>query len=552
MTSHREHMRRCIALARRAEGKTAPNPMVGAVILRDGEVVAEGWHEGPGLAHAEVDALRRLQGSARGTTVIVNLEPCCHHGRTPPCSNALIEAGVARVVVGMVDPNPLVSGKGVRQLREAGIEVVLGVEEARCWQLNRAFVERVQASVDSGELDPDGFTPGSFSPDGDAATRFVILSAPRTGSNYLCSLLDSHPQILCHHELFNVDGIRYALSQRDAEFELGTMAERDADPVGFVHRAWGRHRGARAVGFKLARRHPEFVFRDVLADPGVRKIVLRRRNRLKTFVSELIARKEQRWTHYGARPSELPSLAVEVDVEDLRAFADQQDAFYRRITQTLQARGQGWIEVAYEELFLPETLARVLAALGFDAQDLAGLRGMTPKRNSDDLRATVANYDELARALAGSEFADELHERSAWLGRGLGAPRRLRMELFVGDLDASIDFYVRALGFEVRRRDAGGYTELHSHSITLGLQRLDALPTGHHLRRAGDSAPVGVGIEIVLEVDNLEHSFAQLASAGHPVFEAPQARPWGARDFRVVDPDGYYIRVTEPACAKIH
>lgn len=551
MEPYRHNMRRCIALARRAYGQTAPNPMVGALIVRDGEIVAEGWHQGPGLAHAEVDALRRLDGAAQGATVVINLEPCCHHGRTPPCTDALIEAGVDRVVIGMVDPNPQVSGKGVRRLREAGIEVVLGVEEALCWQLNREFVARVQAAVDAGEFDPDGFSPGTFVTTSPGPTRFVIISAPRVGSNYLCSLLDSHPDILCHHELFNIDGIRYALSRRDTAFSLGTPRARDVDPVGFVHRAWRTHGGARAVGFKLARRHPEFVFRDVLADPGVRKIVLRRRNRLKTFVSELVARKERRWTHYGVKPGELAEIRVEVEVEALHAYVEQQEAFYERVTRALAAHGQEAVEVVYEELFLPATQAKILAKLGFRDTDIEGLRGATPKRNADALRASIGNYDQLAARLAGTRFAAELSAITPWHGPGRAAPQRLRLELFVTDVEASCDFYVHALGMEIVARSQSGYTTLRAHDVTLGLQRLDALPADHHLRRAGDAAPVGIGVELVLEVENLDHSFARIASAGFPIFEMPQVRPWGARDFRIVDPDGYYIRLTEVAKARI-
>ena len=134
-------MLRCIELARKAEGNTAPNPMVGAVILgNDGALLAEGWHEGPGQSHAELAALDLLGGSAHGATMVVNLEPCCHVVRTPPCTDAILKAGLERVVVGMIDPNPLVAGQGVDILREAGVEVVLGVEEQACRQLNHAFV----------------------------------------------------------------------------------------------------------------------------------------------------------------------------------------------------------------------------------------------------------------------------------------------------------------------------------------------------------------------------------------------------------------------------
>lgn len=139
-----EFMRRCIELARNAQGKTAPNPMVGAVIVKDGEILAEGWHEGPGLAHAELDALRKLGGSAPGATMYVNLEPCCHFGRTPPCTDAVLKSGVRRVVAGMIDPNPVVNGRGVEILKNAGIEVSVGVEEDACKSLNREFIALVK------------------------------------------------------------------------------------------------------------------------------------------------------------------------------------------------------------------------------------------------------------------------------------------------------------------------------------------------------------------------------------------------------------------------
>lgn len=136
-------MRRCLELAQQARGHTAPNPMVGAVVVREGEIVGEGFHPKAGEPHAEVFALRAAGDRAYGSTVYVNLEPCNHYGRTPPCSEALVRAKVARVVVGMVDPNPQVAGGGIARLREAGIEVTVGVEEAACQRLNEAFVHRI-------------------------------------------------------------------------------------------------------------------------------------------------------------------------------------------------------------------------------------------------------------------------------------------------------------------------------------------------------------------------------------------------------------------------
>lgn len=143
LDGNRQMMQRCLQLARRALGRTSPNPLVGAIIVRDGEVVGEGFHPQAGAPHAEIFALREAGERAAGATAYVNLEPCNHYGRTPPCTEALIAAGVKKVVVGAIDVNPLVAGKGIARLREAGLEVVVGVEEEACRQLNEAFSHRV-------------------------------------------------------------------------------------------------------------------------------------------------------------------------------------------------------------------------------------------------------------------------------------------------------------------------------------------------------------------------------------------------------------------------
>ena len=132
-------MQRALDLAAKALGRTSPNPAVGAVIVRGGRVIGEGFHRRAGLPHAEVEALQRVNGTARGATLYVNLEPCAHHGRTPPCAEALIAAGLKRVVVGIVDPNPLVRGRGLRRLRQAGIAVTTGILREECERLNEDF-----------------------------------------------------------------------------------------------------------------------------------------------------------------------------------------------------------------------------------------------------------------------------------------------------------------------------------------------------------------------------------------------------------------------------
>ncbi|MCP9891884.1 bifunctional diaminohydroxyphosphoribosylaminopyrimidine deaminase/5-amino-6-(5-phosphoribosylamino)uracil reductase RibD [Cyanobium sp. Aljojuca 7D2] len=146
-------MQRALQLAALGTGRTSPNPLVGAVVLdANGALVGEGYHARAGDAHAEVGALRQAGERARGGTLVVTLEPCCHHGRTPPCSAAVIAAGIARVVVAMTDPNPLVAGGGLAELRAAGIAVITGVAETEARALNRAFCHRVATGRPLGVL----------------------------------------------------------------------------------------------------------------------------------------------------------------------------------------------------------------------------------------------------------------------------------------------------------------------------------------------------------------------------------------------------------------
>lgn len=132
------HLRRTLTLAKKAQGRTSPNPMVGAVVVKDGVVIGEGFHPKAGEPHAEIFALRAA-GNAAGATVYVSLEPCSHYGRTPPCADALIRAGVRRVVFASPDPNPMVAGRGVEKLRQAGIDVEFGALSEEEQRLNEAY-----------------------------------------------------------------------------------------------------------------------------------------------------------------------------------------------------------------------------------------------------------------------------------------------------------------------------------------------------------------------------------------------------------------------------
>lgn len=140
---HEAFMKRTFELARKGWGRTNPNPLVGAVIVKNGEVVAEGCHEVLGCAHAEVAAFNNATGDVSGGTLYVNLEPCSHFGRTPPCTAAIIKAGIGKVVVAMEDPNPKVCGRGIKMLMESGIEVTVGVLEHEARKLNEIFVKYI-------------------------------------------------------------------------------------------------------------------------------------------------------------------------------------------------------------------------------------------------------------------------------------------------------------------------------------------------------------------------------------------------------------------------
>jgi diaminohydroxyphosphoribosylaminopyrimidine deaminase / 5-amino-6-(5-phosphoribosylamino)uracil reductase len=182
-------MQRCLELAQRARGRTAPNPMVGSAIVKDGELIGEGFHPAAGQLHAEVFAIaaaHRDRGieSTQGATLYVNLEPCNHFGRTPPCTEAIVKAGIAYVVVGMVDPDPRVAGSGCDRLRQAGIAVTVGVDEPACQELNEAFIHRVTHQI------PFGILKYAMTLDGKIATAtghsyWITSEASRREVHYL-------------------------------------------------------------------------------------------------------------------------------------------------------------------------------------------------------------------------------------------------------------------------------------------------------------------------------------------------------------------------------
>jgi len=190
MTEHAGFMQRALELAARARGLTSPNPMVGAVVVRDGVVVGEGFHHAAGRPHAEVEALTAAGPAARGATLYVTLEPCVHHGRTPPCADAVIAAGVARVVIATTDSNPVVADRGIAALRAAGIDVVAGVLEAEATTLNRLFLTAMREGRPHVTLKAAATMDGKIA-DVHGASKWITGEAARLAAHQLRSGADA-------------------------------------------------------------------------------------------------------------------------------------------------------------------------------------------------------------------------------------------------------------------------------------------------------------------------------------------------------------------------
>ncbi len=264
---HQKMMRRCLTLAQKAAGRTSPNPLVGCVIVRDGAVVGEGFHPKAGEPHAEVFALRAAGDRAVGATAYVSLEPCNHYGRTPPCTEALINAQVAQVVVGMVDPDQRVSGRGIERLRAANIDVIVGVEEAACQDINEAFVHRVLHQR------PFGTLKYAMTLDGKIATSqghsaWVTQEAARTYVHGLRSTCDA---VIVGGNTVRHDNPRLTSHVAgDTPNPLRVVMTRSLDLPSAAH-LWDREEAATLV---LTEGNPNPQFQNYLVEQGVEVVNL--------------------------------------------------------------------------------------------------------------------------------------------------------------------------------------------------------------------------------------------------------------------------------------
>jgi LPS sulfotransferase NodH len=240
--------------------------------------------------------------------------------------------------------------------------------------------------------------------------RFVILAAPRSGSNMLCSMLGSHPDILCHHELFNPGGIFYALHLRDSDFQLAnSMQERDQEPLAFLEKVWHQHGDKSCVGFKMTYQQNRAVFDAVMAERDIRKIVLRRKNVVKSHVSKLIAEQSGVWEDYGqARRDE--RMQIELDFDQLQQDAAFNQGYYAHIEASLREAQQDCLQVQYEQLPDIACQQQILAWLGCVNRPLHAL---SRKQNPGDLRQRVKNFDQILAQCKDQEILAQLTDLHA-------------------------------------------------------------------------------------------------------------------------------------------
>jgi LPS sulfotransferase NodH len=237
--------------------------------------------------------------------------------------------------------------------------------------------------------------------------RFVIFAVPRSGSNWLCSLLNSHPEILCHHEIFNPERMIYSTTYPEGHFNFGTVEERDCHPLAVYQQIWQQSQGYPVVGFKLNRGQNQVIFEQVLQEKKVKKIILKRQNQVRTFVSEMIAEKTQEWESYPWSKRSQNTPSVYVDLEKLHQHIQTNHNYFKQITETLTTSNQSYLESTYEQIFDPTEHRRILDFLGVENSNFS-LTAITSKQNTQPLQDLIVNFEELVQSIEDPELKAEL------------------------------------------------------------------------------------------------------------------------------------------------
>jgi len=232
--------------------------------------------------------------------------------------------------------------------------------------------------------------------------HFLICAVPRSGSNMLSSLLNDHPDILCHHELYNPNGIFYALNLRNTKFSFKNINTtiRDLKPLEFLKEVWEHPLRCSHIGFKMTHYQNQCVFDTLLADPTVLKIVLRRKNKIAIHVSKLIAEQRNIWEDYGEKPLKKPDTKVHVLLHDLLQEIQYNKAFYQDIDLRLKKSNQTAFYADYELLSSPKMHEQLLSFLGCKK---APIQAKSRKQNPEPLQELIANYQDLKQQLSESE-----------------------------------------------------------------------------------------------------------------------------------------------------
>jgi len=338
--SDERFMEIALDLALGGEGGVNPNPLVGAVVVKDGEVVGQGYHRACGGPHAEAYALEEAGERARGATLYVTLEPCCHHGKTPPCVERIATAGIARVVIPCIDPNPLVNGNGVRRLREAGIEVEVGVLEERARRLNEIFFHFITTGRPFVELKL------AMSLDGRIATR--------TGDSHWIS--GEASRVLVHR-----------LRRRLAAVLVGVGTVISDDPALTVRRVLGRN--------------PLRVVLDGEGRMPLDARLLREEGRTVVATSRMPAEREAGLTRAGAAVWRLPDGGGRVDLAALLGRLGREGI------DSVLVEGGGETAAAFLEAGLVDRVCFFLAPLLLGGKAaVAAVGGLGSERVADGIR----------------------------------------------------------------------------------------------------------------------------------------------------------------------